>query len=270
MPTLLHRSFRVSAQTCVAGNVGGVLKGSQVCIAVLETASERHSEEEYHNARGISPRPQYRCWGCILPRRYPQVRFIVRPSRAIPLRCSHVATSAANVATYRTLSKTSSHPDTPPSSSSQTKPRGNDVSPPPRTSGGPASPPFKNYINFLSKTNDDWKADEDEMMGYDDDDGDDFGLPSLSSMKRRARRRETQDGGNPNNLSPALGSSWNDPSSRRYSNSADIAIERPAPSYPMPKKSEGKILRPQYKEILRGVSASFISEAGKFGRLTSS
>ncbi|PCD35132.1 hypothetical protein AU210_007718 [Fusarium oxysporum f. sp. radicis-cucumerinum] len=40
-------------------------------------------------------------------------------------------------------------------------------------------------------------------------------------------------------------------SARRYSNSADIAIERPAPTYPMPKKSEGKILRPQYKEILK-------------------
>ncbi|KAL6866029.1 GTPase-activating protein [Amphichorda felina] len=149
------------------------------------------------------------------------------------------------------LSKTSSHPDTPQSSSSQTKARVSDASPPPRTSGGPSSPPFKNYINFLSNTNDDWKADEDEMMGYDDDDGDDFGLPSLSSMKRRARRRETQDKGDPNTLSPTLGSSWNDVSSRRYSNSADIAIERPAPSYPMPKKSEGKILRPQYKEILR-------------------
>lgn len=108
------------------------------------------------------------------------------------------------------------------------------------------------------------------MMGYDDDDGDDFGLPSLSSMKRRARRRETQDKGDPNTLSPTLGSSWNDVSSRRYSNSADIAIERPAPSYPMPKKSEGKILRPQYKEILRGMSASSISEAEKDGLLTPS
>ena len=38
---------------------------------------------------------------------------------------------------------------------------------------------------------------------------------------------------------------------RRLSNSADIAIERPSPSYPVAKKSEGKILRPQYKEILR-------------------
>ena len=38
---------------------------------------------------------------------------------------------------------------------------------------------------------------------------------------------------------------------RRLSNSADIAIERPAPNYPIAKKSEGKILRPQYKEILK-------------------
>jgi hypothetical protein len=33
--------------------------------------------------------------------------------------------------------------------------------------------------------------------------------------------------------------------------SGDIAEERGIPSYPVPKKSEGKILRPQYKEILR-------------------
>lgn len=38
---------------------------------------------------------------------------------------------------------------------------------------------------------------------------------------------------------------------RQRSDSTDIAIERPAPSYPLPKKSEGKILRPQYKEILK-------------------
>ncbi|CAI4212247.1 unnamed protein product [Parascedosporium putredinis] len=52
-------------------------------------------------------------------------------------------------------------------------------------------------------------------------------------------------------LSPRLDGSFGAFHSRRYSNSADIAIERPAPSYPLPKKSEGKILRPQYKEILR-------------------
>lgn len=116
-------------------------------------------------------------------------------------------------------------------------------------------------MNFLSNTNDDWNVDEeDDAYDYDDDDGDDFGLPSLSNMKRRSRRtaapqdkldvpsqRRPDAGGM---LSPSLDNSF-DVHQRRYSNSADIAIERPAPSYPLPKKSEGKILRPQYKDILR-------------------
>lgn len=91
------------------------------------------------------------------------------------------------------------------------------------------------------------------MMGYEDDDGDDFGLPSLSSMKRRTRRIATQNKAESSTLSPTTEGPPNALSARRYSNSADIAIERPAPTYPMPKKSEGKILRPQYKEILKGL-----------------
>lgn len=83
------------------------------------------------------------------------------------------------------------------------------------------------------------------MYGYDDDDGDDFGLPSLSNMKRKSRRKAAAQGD-----SSPMNDSFGFPS-RRYSNSADIAVERPAPTYPMPKKSEGKILRPQYKDILR-------------------
>lgn len=89
-------------------------------------------------------------------------------------------------------------------------------------------------------------------MGYEDDDGDDFGLPSLSNMKRKARRLATQNKSEPSALSPSLQAPTDALQTRRYSNSADIAVERPAPTYPMPKKSEGKILRPQYKEILRG------------------
>lgn len=147
----------------------------------------------------------------------------------------------------------SSRPKTPPSSSS-TKIRIHDASPPTRTTpGSKSSPPFKTYINFLSNTNDDWKADEDEMMGYEDDDGDDFGLPSLSNMKRRSRRMASQSKAGPSTLSPFGEEHFDALNSRRYSNSADIAVERPAPTYPMPKKSEGKILRPQYKEILRGL-----------------
>ncbi|EXK90621.1 hypothetical protein FOQG_06834 [Fusarium oxysporum f. sp. raphani 54005] len=145
----------------------------------------------------------------------------------------------------------SSRPRTPPSSSSA-KIRIQEASPPPKTTPGKnGSPPYKSYINFLSNTNDDWKADEDDMMGYEDDDGDDFGLPSLSSMKRRTRRIATQNKPESSTLSPTTEGPPNALSARRYSNSADIAIERPAPTYPMPKKSEGKILRPQYKEILK-------------------
>lgn len=90
------------------------------------------------------------------------------------------------------------------------------------------------------------------MLGYDEDDGDDFGLPSLSNMKRRTKRIANQNRTDAESLSPALEGSFGFPQARRHSNSADIAIERPSPTYPMPKKSEGKILRPQYKEILKG------------------
>jgi TBC1 domain family member 2 len=95
------------------------------------------------------------------------------------------------------------------------------------------------------------------MMGYEDDDGDDFGLPSLSNMKRRTRRIATQNRAESSMLSPSAEGPSDSFLARRYSNSADIAIERPAPTYPMPKKSEGKILRPQYKEILKGLPAQF-------------
>ena len=106
-------------------------------------------------------------------------------------------------------------------------------------------------MNFLSKTNDDWNVDESADMYDEDDDGDDFGLPSLSNMKRKSRRiAAAQNQTRPNGTLPSLDDSIGS-RTRRYSNSADIAVERPTSTYPMPKKSEGKILRPQYKEILR-------------------
>ncbi|EFX01363.1 GTPase activating protein [Grosmannia clavigera kw1407] len=161
----------------------------------------------------------------------------------------------------------------PPSTSHKTKTHGSGSS-----SSGSKAPPFRNYKSFLSNTDEDWNADEEEdVYGYDEDDGDDFGLPSLSNMKRRTRRmaaaaaaaqsgsgrlRSSGDGdvgwGAVEEADDGFGS--RPPNSatqqqqqrpRRYSNSADIAVERPAPSYPVPKKSEGKILRPQYKDILR-------------------
>ncbi|KAI2618167.1 GTPase-activating protein gyp1 [Hypoxylon sp. NC1633] len=156
------------------------------------------------------------------------------------------------------LSGSSSRPRTPPSSTTQ-KTRTSDVgTPPPKSSSGLSSPPLKSYFHFLSNTNQDWEVDDPEMpegedmFGYEDDDGDDFGLPSLSNMKRRTRKAAAAQGsvlphGQPSSLEAA---SLAFPH-RRYSNSADIAIERPSLAYPMPKKSEGKILRPQYKDILK-------------------
>jgi hypothetical protein len=122
-----------------------------------------------------------------------------------------------------------------------------------------ASPPRRTYTDFLSRTNDDWKAEdegeEDDEYGYENDDGDDFGLPSISSMKRKTRKDTAQSSTESvGNLSPfgyGLEGNFGGFGPRRYSNSADIAIERPTPNYPVAKKSEGKILRPQYKEILR-------------------
>ncbi|KAK3995144.1 GTPase-activating protein gyp1 [Cladorrhinum sp. PSN332] len=145
------------------------------------------------------------------------------------------------------ISGSGPRPRTPPSATSAGHDRASTASPPRKSGQGAKSPPFKTYMNFLSSTNDDWTADDaDDMYQYESDDGDDFGLPSLSNMKRRTRRKEeqsraVQDGG----------LSGERQRERRYSNSEDIAIERPAASYPMPKKSEGKILRPQYKDILR-------------------
>jgi hypothetical protein len=124
---------------------------------------------------------------------------------------------------------------------------------------GLASPPRRTYTDFLSHTNNDWNAEEEgeegDEYGYENDDGDDFGLPSISSIKRKTRKNPAHTNRESmGNLSPFghdLQDSLSGFGSRRYSNSADIAIERPTPSYPVAKKSEGKILRPQYKEILR-------------------
>ncbi|KAM7189044.1 GTPase activating protein [Rhypophila sp. PSN 637] len=149
------------------------------------------------------------------------------------------------------LSSSGSRPRTPPSSGLQTHGRNSTTSPPAKPSSGLSSPPLKTYMNFLSNTNDDWTVDDgDDLYGYDDDDGDDFGLPSLSNMKRKSRKMAAQGKTDTSDTLSPIGNSFGF-HERRYSNSADIAIERPASTYPIGKKSEGKILRPQYKEILR-------------------
>ena len=117
---------------------------------------------------------------------------------------------------------------------------------------------------MLSRSNSAWTADDEdgdnelaEHLDYDaNDDEDEFGLPSIANSRRSARRaggpsleildkeRRTIPGGGFLDTDPGPG--------RARANSSDIAEERGTPSYPVPRKSEGKILRPQYKEILRG------------------
>lgn len=124
----------------------------------------------------------------------------------------------------------------------------------------------------MSQTNSDWSAGHDDE---DDDEGDaeryfysenadedEFGLPSISSMRREAKKRipnkKTNDpGGGPGKASNGVSSTLTPEQllGRARANSSDIAEERGAPTYPTAKQSDGKILRPQYKDILRGLSS---------------
>ena len=100
--------------------------------------------------------------------------------------------------------------------------------------------------------------DLEEHLEYDaNEDEDEFGLPSIANSRRTARRAigsglETLSDGRKNTRDPGplLGTELG--TGRPRANSSDIAEERGTPSYPIPRKSDGKILRPQYKEILRG------------------
>jgi TBC1 domain family member 2 len=89
-----------------------------------------------------------------------------------------------------------------------------------------------------------------------DDDEDEFGLPSLSSIRKKksikVRPGRTKDPGS-GPFAPNGSSSFNvalKPDFMR-SDSYDIAEERNPLAYPSTKKGDGKILRPQYKEILK-------------------
>lgn len=144
----------------------------------------------------------------------------------------------------------SSRPRTPPTTSARASPT------PPPDRQHYQSPESKPYSNLNSSSLSNWdvisatdEADDDDFL-YDDDE-DEFGLPSLESMRKRriAKERETairvgaSDAGK--NLSPKP------LESHLRSGSFDIAEERNPLAYPSAKKGEGKILRPQYKELLK-------------------
>jgi hypothetical protein len=153
-------------------------------------------------------------------------------------------------ASTRSVSNTS-RPRTPPSTSHSRE----SSLPPSKALNSISPPPRKTYTAFLRDTNPDWEADEDEEdddvgeFTFDDDE-DEFGLPSITNMRRKGKRKPPNKGYDPGGT---LGHVRNGSSSTawREAFSGDIAEERGIPNYPTAKKTEGKILRPQYQEILR-------------------
>lgn len=127
--------------------------------------------------------------------------------------------------------------------------------------GKKTSSPNRPYNNILSHSTRGWgyendvaDEDDDDEIFYDDDE-DEFGLPSIASMRKKGKNtRRTQSSFTTTNTmsgNSSLGADL-DASSRPRANSSDIAEERGVSLYPSTKKTEGKILRPQYKDILKG------------------
>ncbi|EMC95992.1 hypothetical protein BAUCODRAFT_148831 [Baudoinia panamericana UAMH 10762] len=171
------------------------------------------------------------------------------------------AYSHADILKFDNLSLTGDgRPRTPPSIGR------NKSTPPPSRSGGgagTATPPRRTYTSFLSSTDDAWgdaTPVEDELDAYDEEE-DEFGLPSLASMRRTGKRKSSKKGSEPGGSGST--STYSNGHGNRTSapppaaswalENGDVAEERAIPTYPsaLNKPTEGKILRPQYKDILR-------------------
>ncbi|KAF2135011.1 GTPase activating protein-like protein GYP1 [Dothidotthia symphoricarpi CBS 119687] len=143
------------------------------------------------------------------------------------------------------LSKTNSRPQTPPSTNHSRE----SSAAPARTSSTTSPRPTKhNYSSFLRDTHQDWNDEEGDGDIMFEDDEDEFGLPSIANMRRKGRRKQPsigKDAGGSSGRNSLGSTAW------RAIDSGDIAEERGVPNYPTAKKLEGKILRPQYQEILR-------------------
>ncbi|KAJ5172341.1 hypothetical protein N7492_004934 [Penicillium capsulatum] len=150
-----------------------------------------------------------------------------------------------------------SRPRTPPKPSTSTPPhlahRSANVTPPSRKPYPIMTQGVDEWSRDPTENDDDDDDDDDEIV-YDDDE-DEFGLPSLASMRRKKVTPAAKfkvgdlDGVMGENISSlGFGLSAN---TRQRANSSDIAEERGTPMYPTARKGEGKILRPQYKDILQ-------------------
>ncbi|CAK4025035.1 related to GYP1 [Lecanosticta acicola] len=154
-----------------------------------------------------------------------------------------------------------SRPRTPPTTLTQTK-----STPPPTSNRSP--PTRRTYSSFLSQPSDNAWEQEEDQFGVDEDE-DEFGLPSIASMRRKGKRISDKKGKDPgggggggyglgqvNSKESAFrnGTATQSTSLVNWAlNDGDVASERAIPAYPSLKKTtEGqKILRPQYKDILR-------------------
>ena len=100
------------------------------------------------------------------------------------------------------------------------------------------------------------ESDEEADDMFYDDDEDEFGLPSIASMQKKRTPRSTgmKNGGRSTFEDRSSASSYlaaaTNPQHIR-SSSFDIAEERNPLSYPSAKRGDGKILRPQYKDLLK-------------------
>ncbi|GFF77209.1 GTPase-activating protein gyp1 [Aspergillus lentulus] len=155
-------------------------------------------------------------------------------------------------------------PRTPPKSSST---QSQHVSPSSHRSGTWATSPRTSYSGLVNQGVDLWhpnsadgasdnsdEGDEEDIV-YDDDE-DEFGLPSIASMRKKQTKNAMKSQLKSSDLGSAVRANSstlgvNLANSRQRANSSDIAEERGVSMYPTTRKSEGKILRPQYKDILR-------------------
>lgn len=146
----------------------------------------------------------------------------------------------------RTLStSSSSRPRTPPTNPNSTRPSIKST-----TSLSPPQP-RRSYTSFFGDSSNDQDQDDDDALAFDEDE-DEFGLPSIASMRRKGQRQKTKKKSDPGGSSSNLGSMHQPSPSWALADNGDIAEERGIPTYPSAaKKPEGKILRPQYKDILR-------------------
>lgn len=163
------------------------------------------------------------------------------------------------------MTPSNSRPGTP-TSSSKNNARYATQSPPLKansTSSPPKRPTYAQPTSAWNVADEDEEDDEEGAERYfynDNADEDEFGLPSITSMRREAQKRlgtkrAIDPGGGLQNSNNGIASTLSpeQATGRARANSSDIALEREPLSYPSAKNSEGKILRPQYKDILRGV-----------------